>query len=216
MNPKSNGFQFDAGSHIYCLDGRKVPSVTQVLRAVGIAPDYSRVEPGILERKRLIGVALHKCLHYLQECDLDPDTVDPEVQPYLVAHKLFVKDRGFKVLTIETPRVATLNGLPHGMTPDVTGLMKGEPYLIDWKTTEGKPEPAWGVQLAAYEHGLPKPLIPPFHYRRASLQLLSSGKYHFEEWENPQDIERFKGALFETWCRINEGAEPWKENGGTR
>jgi len=211
MNPKSNGFQFDADKHLFWRDGRIIPSTTQTLRAVGIAPDFNHVEPGILEHKRRIGVALHTCLHFLHENDLDPESVDPEVRPYLDVHRLFVKDRGFKVLTVEAPRCATLGGLPYGMIPDVTGLIKGDPWLVEYKTTEGKPQPAWGVQLAAYEHGLERPLIPPFHYRRASLQLLSSGKYKFKEWDSPSDLDAFKWALALTWWKINEGEEPWEQ-----
>jgi len=61
-------------------------------------------------------------------------------------------------------------------------------------------------------NGLSKPLIPPFHYRRASLRLFSNGKYFFKEWDDPGDIEEFKAALFLTYRRMNRGEEPWKEN----
>ena len=206
-----SSFTFDAKSHTYVLDGRKVPSVTQCLRAVGISPDYSRVEPGVLERKRLLGSAVSSCLHYLRQNDLDPESIAPEVGPYLEAHGLFMRDRRFKVLTVEEPHVAFLGGLPYGMKADATGLMDGEPWVIDDKIIEGSPIPAWGVQTAAYENGLSKPLIPPFHYRRASLQLFSNGKYFFKEWDDPGDLEEFKAALFLTWRRINRGEEPWKE-----
>lgn len=211
MNPKSNGFQFDSDKHLYWQDGRIVPSTTQTLRVVGIATDYSRANPVDVEWKRKLGSAFHKCLHFLALRDLDMTSVDPALLPFLEARQLAQKELHFKVLTTETPRCARLGGLWYGMTPDETWLMRGEPWLVDDKLIEGTPHPSWGVQLASYENGLDKPLIPPFHYRRASLQLFPNGKYNFEEFKDPGDIEEFKAALFLCWRKINRGAEPWKE-----
>lgn len=38
-------FTFDAGRHLYFVQGRPVPSVTQVLHAAGLGADYSMVPP---------------------------------------------------------------------------------------------------------------------------------------------------------------------------
>jgi hypothetical protein len=202
---------FDPELHVYTLGKRRVPSTTQALAVAGIAPDYRRVDPLVLRRKRALGRALHLCLRLIAERDIDPASVDPELEPYLDAHQLFVKDRGFKMLSVEEPTFAELAGLPYGMTPDVTGLIRGQPWLIDYKMIEGQPQESWGVQTSAYVNGLPVLMIPPFKYRRASLQLMSSGKYRFKEWDDPGDLEEYRAALFLTWRRINRGYDLWKE-----
>ena len=92
---------FDSIKHLYCVDGRPVPSCTQVLSAVGILPSFSMVDKVLLERKRQIGVALHAALHYLQQGDLDESTVDERVKPRLDAYRLFVADTGFNPIDCE-------------------------------------------------------------------------------------------------------------------
>jgi len=210
MNPKSNGFQFDPAKHRYLLDGRAILSVTQVLRAAGIAPDFNHVEPGVLEHKRRIGVALHKCLHFLQEDDLDPESVDEELRPHLEAYRLFLADTGFKATSIELRKCAKLNRMDFAGTLDVLGLMRGKPTIIDFKSAESVPHPAWGVQLSAYEQMIEAPLIPPFHYHRYSLQLMENGKYRLTEWNDPSDLDVFRWALALTWWKLNHGENTWE------
>ena len=48
-------FTFEPERHLYLVQGRPVPSVTQVLHSAGLAADYSMVPPDVLERKRIIG-----------------------------------------------------------------------------------------------------------------------------------------------------------------
>jgi len=205
----SESFSFDAQAHLYRLGKRLIPSVTNVLRITGISRDLRMVRPDVLEAKRQIGIALHRCLHFLQERDLDPTSIDDQLQPYLSAYRLFVKQHGFKQESVELHLAPTLLGMPYGMTLDVTGLIRGEPWLIDFKTSTGNPDYGWSIQVAAYAHGMGPPLIPPFYYRRASLQLLSSGKYKFKEWTDPGDLEEFQWALAIVWRRINRGEKPW-------
>ena len=48
-------FTFDPERHLYMVDGRPVPSVTQVLHSAGLAADYTMVPREVFERKRIIG-----------------------------------------------------------------------------------------------------------------------------------------------------------------
>ena len=200
---------FDPELHRYTLDGRIIPHVSLILAATGISPDWRKVDPIVLERKRLLGTALHKCLHFLQENDLDESSVDPDVVPYLEGYKLFVKDTGFVAQQVEVRRWPEINGMPYGGTLDVVGMLWHEPALVDFKSTSNSPLPSWGVQLSAYEQGIEPPLVPPFRYRRYSLQLLNTGKYQLTEWTDPSDLGVFKWALALTWWKINHGNEPW-------
>ncbi len=206
-----NKFTFDAEKHIYYMNNNPIPSCTQILSATGIAPDWRKVDPIILANKRALGSALHKCLHYLQENDLDPESIDDSVKPYLKAYELFVKDSAFKPIAVEVRRWKVLNGLPFGMTLDAVGMINGAPWLIDFKTTEGQPHASWGIQLAAYELGLEALAAPPFCYRRVSLQLLANGQYWRTQWTNPSDHDEWRWALALVWKRIQRGEKPWEK-----
>jgi len=63
-------FTFDGDHHLYLVQGRPVPSVTQVLQATGLGADYSMVPPQVLERKRTIGQFVHQATQYLDEGSL--------------------------------------------------------------------------------------------------------------------------------------------------
>jgi hypothetical protein len=202
---------FDAEKHVYRSGRLTIPSVTQTLAEVGIAPDLRRVPPDVLAHKRRLGTYMHQALQFLLEGDLDEGSVDMELAPYLDAFRLFQKDHGFKPTTVEDARFPSLDRMPYGMRADVTGTMRGEPWLLDFKSTIGNPCYSWAIQLAAYAHGLPAPLIAPFRYHRASLQLLESGRYKLKEWKDTEgDIDEFRAALYLTWRRINRGEKPWE------
>ena len=57
---------FDPVAHVYRINGGPaVPSVTELLEAAGISPDYSKVNPAVLQHARRRG------LHVDLACDLD-------------------------------------------------------------------------------------------------------------------------------------------------
>lgn len=88
--------QFDAEAHAYTLPGGvRVPSVTELLRATGLATDFealSDLGPRVasaVAAKRSLGSAVHADAHAFDDDDLDWSTVDPLVQPYLEAWVAF-------------------------------------------------------------------------------------------------------------------------------
>ena len=89
-------FRFDADRPLYLVQGRTVPSVTQVLHSAGLGANYSMVPPEVLERKRTIGLFVHQATHYLDEGSLELESVDPELQPYLSAYQRFLSESGFQ------------------------------------------------------------------------------------------------------------------------
>ena len=128
---------FDPIGHLYTIDGRPVPSVTQVLSSTGILPSFSMVDKVLLERKRQIGVALHAALHYLQQGDLDESTVDERVKPRLDAYRLFVAETGFKPIDCELRIWPTVAGMQYAGTLDVTGTIKGRTMVSGFQVAEG-------------------------------------------------------------------------------
>lgn len=206
-----DNFTFDSSKHLYTMRQRLIPSVTNVLRVVGISRDLSMVRPDVLRAKRQLGTALHKCLHLLQTRDLDYDSVDVQLLPYLKAYGLFVKENGFKVEYVELRRPAEVNGMWYAGTLDVTGLIHGQPFVVDFKTTESSPDYGWAIQLAGYDMMVKPPMIPPFHYRRLTLQLLANGKYRQKEWKDSGDYDEWKWALALAWRRVNRGESIWED-----
>lgn len=85
---------FDEATHVYQIDGRTVPSVTQVIWA--IFPSW-RVSQWHLDR----GTATHKACELYDLGTLDLTTVDPEVEPRLEAWIKFRKQYPCRILGIE-------------------------------------------------------------------------------------------------------------------
>ena len=99
----SDALVFDEASHLYTLDGERLPSVTQILQRAG-AIDFDHIPPQIRERALARGTAVHRAVHYFNENDLDVDafrTTWPEYAPYLDAWIKFVDVSGFRFATID-------------------------------------------------------------------------------------------------------------------
>lgn len=199
-------FTFDVDRHLYLVQGRPVPSVTQVLHSAGLSADYSMVAAEVLERKRIIGEYVHKATQYLDEGSLDLQTVDPEIQGYLAAYENFVRESGFRSQLIEHRLVGSINGMPCGGTIDRTGSMAGKLWIIDLKCIE-RLYPAFALQTAGYELLLPKPVVPPFKYARAVLQLRRDGSYKLTAYSHLADLDVFRAALVVTAWRMNQGMD---------
>lgn len=137
------GINFDKISHVYRISGEAVPSVTQILKAEGFINtafynDYNRDR----------GSAIHKAIHLYEQDDLDEESLDPAIRPYLDDWIMVKRSLGLVVSASE--RVMAHPTLRFAGTADILGTNEGgNPVLIDIKT--GGPEPWHGLQLAAYE-----------------------------------------------------------------
>jgi hypothetical protein len=97
-NGTTEGLEFDELNHTFTANGQTLPSVTQVLRANGMTPEfYTRIDPWYLERGKLI----HLATEYDDRGTLDEDTVDEVVRPYLDAYRTFRADFRGKITGIE-------------------------------------------------------------------------------------------------------------------
>jgi hypothetical protein len=137
---------FDAADHTYRVraTGARVPSVTQILKAVGVSVDFDDLrEMGVrmdhdLERKRQIGTALHADAHAFDDQDLNWSTVHPDVRPYLEAWVAF--RQAYPALRPATrERVVYSPAYQFAGTLDAIFLIDGESQV---EITE-----RWAVQL---------------------------------------------------------------------
>lgn len=88
--------------HFYEHEGRRLPSVTGILKAEGYIDTTYYTEYG---RER--GSFVHLACHYDDIGDLDEDTLDPEIKPYLDAYRRFKAESGFIVEQSEPPMMST-------------------------------------------------------------------------------------------------------------
>src|SRR5262245_59804304 len=141
-------FEFIEGPHQYLLDGIEIPRVTQVGEAVGA---FTGMEFWT-EEARQRGSAVHAATHYYDEGDLDYDSVDPTIRPYLDAYILFEEESGFRPDIVEQCFVN--EGFRFAGRPDriKNTVRKSELFprkcIIDIKT--GAREGWHAVQLAGY------------------------------------------------------------------
>jgi hypothetical protein len=204
---------FDAAVHAYTLDGRPVPSVTGILKAQGLIR-LDHIPSHILERARRRGSDVHALIHYYNDGDLDPASIDPIYQPYVDAWVSFLTVRKVRVVASEY-RIASRIYAVAG-TFDVLGQMDGIGALIDVKT--GDPDDvAADLQTAAYlglafqwaetDDHLAAALARFAHIRRHAVRLRPDGRYEIETYDNPRDYHDFLTLAAAWHVRMNRGVD---------
>lgn len=189
--------------HSYEVDGIVIPSVTQVLTLAGIS-DVSGIPAHILDRASAIGTAVHQACEFLDQDDLDLESIDPTIVGYVVGYQKFREEQKFVSELIEHRIVAQRRGLSFGMCVDRVGHFEGSeaPVVVDIKTSS-KPQPSWALQTAAYADGLGY-----FHdYRRLVVHVTKDGAYKTIEHEEDGDEQAWESALTVAHWRIAHGTK---------
>lgn len=181
------GLVFHPVSHTYTLDGRRVPSVTQVLKPLHC---LDHIPPAVLERKARLGTAVHRAceLHLLGT--LDESTVSPEVAPYFMQFLRFLDESGFEPALTERQVVSRRYG--YAGTLDLWGYLNGRTALPDIKTTFAV-APICGLQTAAYAYALEEETGLETEDR--FVLRLTPETYRLELMSDPQDLNVFLSQL---------------------
>lgn len=178
-------------SHEYFYQGARVPSVTQVLKPLY---DFSCVGDEVLEVARQRGSLVHRLCELDDLNNLDPDSIDDSLLPYLSAWRQFRIDSKFVATRIEHRLINSQ--YRYAGTEDREGVMsdtpKGTIDLIDIKTTATL-GPEVGPQLAGYEHAR-NPNEPPIG-RRYAVQLNKNGTYRLSPYTDRSDFTVFLSCL---------------------
>ena len=135
--------EFDEVDHIYRLDGRVLPSVTEILKDVG-AIDTQWYTEGDRHRGSLV----HRAALYLMEGDLDWSELDESIAGYVRSLDRFLAENRVEVLFAEK----IVHGPNHAGRLDIVCKLSGRLALIDEKT--GNVEPACKLQTAGYAQAL--------------------------------------------------------------
>lgn len=181
--------KFDEVSHRYTYDGVILPSVTQILKPISMI-EYARVDPETMRIKAELGTAVHSCIEYLIDDDLDESSIDLSWLPYIQAWKTwrdFYKPKfWFKELRLGCSYFCG--------TIDCVCEINGELVVIDWKTTE-KLMKTTGPQTAGYELVARCWLNLPSMLNRAVLQLKDNGQFVFKRFTDVQDYTILENLL---------------------
>jgi hypothetical protein len=132
---------FSPDEHRYTLpNGQDVPSVTGILSAVGVTVDFEELSSrssaigDAITLKRDLGTAFHHDAHALDDDDLNWNTVDPLVEPYLRAWVVCKENLGLVSLLHERERIVFHAGLGFVGTMDgIFRLPNGQMILGDLK-----------------------------------------------------------------------------------
>lgn len=178
--------RFDEDTHTYWLGNAKVPSVTQVLSPL---VDLSAIPPAILQYAADRGTAVHYGCELYDQDNLDWDSLDAELVPYIEAWAEFRAVMGFKPERIES-RVFH-PGLFYAGTLDRTGVLEGQRSIIDIKTSKTM-YPTVGMQLAAYGEAIhaQEPETPK-HTGRYAVQLKEDGTWKLHPYTDKADWPTF-------------------------
>lgn len=187
--------EFDETTHVYTQNGKKIPSVTQILLSEGFINTGWFTDEG-----RLRGSAVH--LHIKHHCmKAGCMAVPNEFNGYMDAWKSFEEQCDWKPYYIEIPLSTPDNTGPlFAGTPDQVGKMNNVPSVIDIKT--GKISKVTGLQLAGYEmlininsmkNELDREFWKPL--KRLTVQLNKDGKYKLTEFRDTNDRYIFNSAL---------------------
>lgn len=184
--PTAADITFHEEDHTYWAGLVQIPSVSEILRP--ITDDYLRTIPAhILERKRDIGKAVHTGCELIDSgYELDPDSVDDDVNGYIEGYKKFLLDRRPTWEAIEKKVFDPERWYAGRM--DRAGLIGGRSYIIDLKTeaksssTKTPLDKRVAVQLTAYAEAYNR------DYERAVVRLLPNGDYDFYPVEDKPDV----------------------------
>lgn len=191
---------FAAPEHRYVLNGVPVPSVTQAMALAGL-DEYLGVPRRYLEHAAAIGTAVHQATHFLDEGDLDLDSLDPEILGYVLSWQRFKEQHDFVPIEIERRGVSVgENGeLPFGFCLDRIAIVDGVEYLVEIKTSK-KRSPYWAVQTAAYAVGA------NFDGPRAAVQLHACGLAgDLIKHPDAGDFEEWQRAIGSAHWKLNKG-----------
>lgn len=164
--------EFNEEEHIYKQDGNIYPSVTQILKRVGIIDSawYS-------EESAQRGIEIHKIIEKIGS-RVDPLVIfdiDDEYLGYINAYLKFLNDNKPVIIEKEEPRI-NIN-LGYAGKPDIIAWLNNKKCIIDIKT--GSQEKWHGIQLSAYKLLLASDKVIQSLY---CLYLQKNGIYRLVEY----------------------------------
>ena len=188
---------FDEPTHTYRWDGRRVPSVTQLLEHLH---SFAGVPLAILLEAQQRGTYVHQMCELYDRGELDEQqnahVAGGLYVGYLDAWKRFIDDFAPNWEAIEERGYSRAHGFAG--TKDRRGGFErrhtGSRWVCDIKTGR-QAHRVWGLQTAAYRQIDIERDASHARDRRATVQLGVDGRYRFIEWNDPADWPTFHALL---------------------
>ncbi len=173
---------FDPAQHEYRWNGRVVPSVTQILKSLGLidATWYT-------DEARDRGSMIHLATALDDRGELDESSVDERIAGYLAAWRLFKAESGASFTDIE---IQLYSDYGYAGTPDRIGTLRGR-SVFDIKN--GEPEPWHALQTAAYAFGCSAGSAAVMS--RYCIYLRDNGTYRLIQHDRSTDIAVWLSCL---------------------
>lgn len=179
------GFEFREAEHKYFIDGVRMPSVTQILTETKII-DTRWYD----EQSAIRGSQVHKACLYLNQNDLDFDSLNDTIRPYVYGYQKFLTESGF--MPMLTEQQIYNKTFSYCGTLDMTGILNDCLCLIDIKSGS---IPRWaGLQTGGYLDAL-KSMGADVPVKRYALALKNDATYSLKELDDRNDINVFRAAV---------------------
>lgn len=122
---------FNEENHAYTLDGRPVPSVTEIVGLI-TARKYADTNAAMMAQAQRRGTEVHELCEML-DCGVEPEELDiaPELVGYINAYLAFLRDYRPEWEYIEKPVYC----LDYAGRIDRVGTIDGQAAIVDIKTT---------------------------------------------------------------------------------
>ena len=188
--------QYDDATHTYRDKFGVVPSVTQVIHNVLMTEEERRHYHGH-EEAMLRGRHVHTACRLWSDGELDEDSLDPRLVPYVDGWKLFAQESAFVCCAWE--QLVYSRRERYAGRYDVRGRIGERRTLADIKSGATAP---WtvGVQLAGYARAGGLGAID-----RLCVHLPGNGKYRAIECKQRTDERVFLAALTVHNARLQRG-----------
>lgn len=134
---------FNEEKHEYAVSGRVIPSVTQIISAVGLY-EFDHVSRETLRIAAERGRIVHTYIEWHEQGILDESSIDPELQGYFDGYLEVKKNNGFPAPLAIEKRVYS-EAYKYAGTLD---QLITDRWINDHKT--GEQSPTHGLQLSAY------------------------------------------------------------------
>lgn len=92
--------RFEAESHTYWLGKKRLPSVSEILKTLGLSKDFTSADTFYRDR----GKAGHKCIELYLKGDLDESSIDPILVPFFDGFRRYWDEHKEEIEAIETVR----------------------------------------------------------------------------------------------------------------
>lgn len=186
--------RFVEETHQYFINGVEYPSVSTVL---SLFADYARVPRAVLERKRMIGRAVHHAIQLYEEDALDPDSIADEWAGFFEGWIKLKADMPGQVVASEQIVFSKKHRCAGRL--DINYVLKRDECLWQWdvKCVDAMSS-ATALQTSAYTEFWNEMHSDQRIKKRAGVQLCPDGSYIFHPYtkpENRRDFAVFCNAL---------------------